>query len=80
MMDSFLTRHLRDAGETYFGHLGFTLKAGAILLLAAAVVVVHGILPCVCTHTGSNLLARLQAEMAARKAKCEANCRKHSVH
>jgi hypothetical protein len=79
MNNSFLTKHLRDAGETYFGHLGFTLKAAGMLLLTALVVTIHGVLPCVCTHTGSNLLAKLQAEMAARKAKCQERC-KRSVH
>lgn len=76
MTDSFLTRHLRDANEHYFEHLAFTIRVGATLVVIAAVVVVHGVFPFLFTHTGSRMLARLNATMAKRRARCEATARK----
>jgi hypothetical protein len=72
MSDSFFTRHLRDADERYFEHLAFTLKVGGTLVVIACVVVIHGLLPFLFTHTGSRMLDRLNADMAARRAHCQA--------
>lgn len=72
MSDSFFTRHLRDADEGYFEHLAFTLKVGATMVVIACVVVIHGLLPFLFTHTGSQMLDRLNADMAARRAHCQA--------
>ena len=71
MTDSFLTKHLRDANESYFEHLGFTLRVGGTLVAIAVVAVIHGMMPFFCTHTASILLGKLTAEMQARKTLCE---------
>jgi hypothetical protein len=71
---SFLTAHLRDADESYGTHLVFTLKAACVLVSAALVIVIHGLIPCLFTTTGSNLLAGLQRDMAARRAQCDKKC------
>lgn len=70
MTDSFLTKHLRDANESYFEHLGFTLRVGGTLIAIAVMAVIHGLMPFLCTHTASNMLCKLTAEMQARKALC----------
>ncbi|HEY0900531.1 MAG TPA: DUF6356 family protein [Micavibrio sp.] len=69
--ESLLTRHLRDANETYLQHLGFTLKVAATLMAIALVALTHGLLPFLFTHTASAMLASLTATMQARKAACE---------
>ena len=74
MSDSFFTRHLHDADERYFEHLAFTVKVGGVLIVIACVVVIHGLLPFLFTHTGSRMLDRLNADMAARRAHCQAKC------
>ncbi len=71
MTDSFLTKHLHDANEGYFEHLGFTLRVGGTLIAIAVVAVIHGLMPFLCTHTASNMLCKLTTEMKARKALCE---------
>ncbi len=68
--DSFFFRHLREADEGYFEHLAFTLRAASILCVAGVAVLVHGLVPCVFVHTGSTLIDRLNAALAARKAAC----------
>ncbi len=70
--ESFLTRHLQDADESYLQHLGFTLKVGITLIAIAFIAILHGLLPFLCTHTASSMLAHLTADMQARKAACEA--------
>ena len=68
-------RHLRECDEHYWEHLAFTVKASATLLAAGVVVIIHGLLPCFFTHTGSRLLGGLTDEMKARKDACEARRR-----
>lgn len=74
-----MTRHLHDAHESYFQHLGFTLKVGATLILIALVAMIHGLLPFLFTHTASSLLCRLTEEMKARKETCQARHRAEST-
>lgn len=69
--DSFLTQHLRDANESYFAHLGFTIRFAATLIVTAAIALVHGLMPFLFTHTASTMLCKLMDEAKARKARCE---------
>lgn len=71
MTESFFTKHLQDADETYLEHLVFTIKAGCTLIAAGIIVMIHGLFPFILTHTGSNLLCRLTEEMKARKDACQ---------
>lgn len=75
--DSFLTKHLHDAHESYFEHLLFTLRFAATMVVISIVAVIHGVLPFLCTHTASGMLCKLMDEVKARKAMCEArgNCK-----
>jgi hypothetical protein len=69
MKDSFLTSHLNDAGEHYFQHLLFTIRIGALLILAGAVIVIHGLMPFIMVNTGSNLIAHINRLLAERRAR-----------
>ncbi len=69
--DSFLTQHLYDANETYFAHLGFTIRFAATLIVIAAIALIHGLMPFLFTHTASTMLCKLMDEAKARKAQCE---------
>lgn len=71
MTESFLTKHLHDAHESYFEHLAFTIKAGCTLIAAGVIVMIHGLCPFILTHTGSNMICRLTTEMKARKELCQ---------
>lgn len=68
---TFLTQHLHDAHESYFQHLGFTIRVGATLVVIAIVAVLHGLMPFIFTHTASGMLCKLMDQMKARKALCE---------
>ncbi|MCM2344785.1 MAG: DUF6356 family protein [Alphaproteobacteria bacterium] len=74
MAESFFKKHLHDANEGYLEHLAFTIKAGCTLIAAGTIVMIHGLLPFVLTHTGSNMICRLTEEMKARKQACQARC------
>lgn len=69
--DSFLTKHLYDANENYFEHLGFTIKFATTLIVVAIIALIHGLMPFVFTHTASTKLCKLMDEAKARKAMCE---------
>lgn len=69
--DSFLTQHLHDANESYFVHLGFTIRFAATLSVIAVIALIHGLMPFTFTHTASSMLCKLMDEAKARKARCE---------
>lgn len=69
--DSFLTQHLHDANESYFEHLGFTIKFAATLVVVAVIALIHGLMPFLFTHTASTMLCKLMDEAKARKKICE---------
>lgn len=73
--DSFLTQHLHDANESYFEHLGFTIKFAFTLIIVAVIALIHGLMPFVFTHTASTMLCKLMDEAKARKALCDARSR-----
>lgn len=68
---TFLSQHLHDANESYFQHLGFTIRVAVKLVLIAVVALLHGLMPFLFTHTASDMLCTLMDEMKARKALCE---------
>jgi len=67
--NSFLTRHLEDAGEGYFEHLLFTLRIGFLLFVAAAVVIIHGLLPFILVSTGSSMIGHINSLLSERRAR-----------
>lgn len=69
--DSFFTRHLHDANESYLAHLGFTVRFAATLIVIAAIALIHGLMPFLFTHTASTMLGKLMDEAKARKTQCE---------
>jgi hypothetical protein len=76
----FLTRHLHDANENYFEHLGFTIKVGCTLIVIGVIAMLHGLMPFIFTHTASGMLCKLMDEMKARKTMCEARSRQHPTN
>ena len=66
---SFFDRHLREAGEGYFEHLGYTLRVSGTLITAATVVVIHGVCPFVFTSTCSRMVEKLNGNMKTRKSR-----------
>ena len=59
-------RHLASAGETYWRHLRFATKVGALMLLAGLAALVHAIVPALFPDRASRTLAALEAGLARR--------------
>jgi hypothetical protein len=53
------TDHPRSVGETYFEHMRFAFAFGARMILGGGACLVHGLLPFLCTTTGSRTVASL---------------------
>lgn len=65
--------HCHEAGETYFEHLGFTVKTSATLLYSGLALFIHGIFPFLFTTTASGNIKQLHATIAERAAKKPGN-------
>ena len=66
-----LLRHPHEVGESYGQHLGFTLNVAGYLLLTAAIIVIHGLVPSLFDHTGSTRIAKLHARFTNRGQSAE---------
>ena len=62
-----MCKHLKDANETYFKHLQVSMKLANHSFLMSMIFLIHAIVPCVFTKTGSGKLARLQEIVDKRK-------------
>lgn len=61
-------RHLDEVGESYVGHAAFALAIAARCAWAAALLVVHALLPFLLERDGSSALQRIHDDIAARAA------------
>lgn len=62
------TEHPASVGESYFSHLLQASRFGTRMIGAGFACLLHGLLPFLCTTRGSDAMAALHAEMAARRA------------
>lgn len=59
-------RHLAEVGESYGTHARFALRIAARCVWTAVLLAVHAVLPFLLVRKGSESLARIQADVAAR--------------
>lgn len=59
------TEHPHSVGESYFQHLRFATATGAAMIVGGLACMAHGLLPFLCTRTGSKTIARLHDRMSA---------------
>ena len=64
-------RHLGDAGESYFKHLGAAAGISLKLARASLACALHALVPGLFTRTASRSIASLQAQLAIRSAEAE---------
>ncbi|MEO1168382.1 MAG: DUF6356 family protein [Pseudomonadota bacterium] len=67
-MTSFLTKHLRDIGETYAEHFVAASGFGLRMVTTGLACLVHGIFPFLFEKTGSEMVRRLHDEMVRKRA------------
>jgi len=60
------TTHPHEAGETYLQHLWFTLRMAARFMVACAVLLIHGLIPCLFTHAASAQIEAMYRIMKTR--------------
>jgi hypothetical protein len=60
--------HPESVGETYLQHLGVAARFGASMIAGGLGALVHAVVPALCTTTGSRTVARLHAELCAKRA------------
>jgi len=72
-------KHPQDAGESYWQHLCFTLRAGCALIVIGLVLLIHGIFPFLFVHTASCKIESLCDELQARRKKCEETKRQEAA-
>tara|TARA_R110000765_G_scaffold243027_1_gene345470 strand:- start:214 stop:402 length:189 start_codon:yes stop_codon:yes gene_type:complete len=58
--------HLKDIGESYFAHMGFSLKIFVMLTILAYAALVHAIAPFCLVNTVSTRLNNIVSEMEKR--------------
>jgi len=61
--------HPRQAGETYFEHLMFTLGMATRLFFSAVCLLIHGVFPFLCVHTASKSIRGCHAILDERALK-----------
>lgn len=68
----FFTEHPASVGENYLQHLGSALSFAGPLLLAAACVFLHALLPFLFPRTASRIVTRLHRRMVKDRARSPA--------
>jgi hypothetical protein len=61
-----MTHHPASVGETYFQHLLFATRFGASMILGGLACCLHGLLPFLCTSTGSGIVLALHGRIRSR--------------
>jgi hypothetical protein len=64
-----LTKHLREAGESYFEHFGVAAGFGLRMLGGGLGCLVHAVFPFLCERTGSDTVRGLNATLGKRADK-----------
>jgi hypothetical protein len=67
MMQRWFAEHPRSVGESYLGHLRTAGRFGWAMVTGGAACLLHALVPALFERTGSGIVKRLYAEMAARQ-------------
>ncbi len=66
MSDNIFTRHPKEVGETYFGHLANASKFGLTMVAGGLACLVHAVFPVLFVQTGSRTMDSLHRRMNRR--------------
>jgi hypothetical protein len=61
-----MIKHLEEAEENYFVHLGFTIRLSVGFLFLAVISLMHGLFPFILTDTVSNQIEELNERLKKR--------------
>ena len=71
------TRHPREVGESYLGHLRTAAGFGAVMFVGGLCVMVHAVLPFLFENTGSRTMDKLHKRMTRRSERV--NWERHPI-
>ena len=74
------TEHPASVGETYFQHLRFASRTGATMVVGGLACFVHGLMPFLCTTTGSRTIRALAARLGGAQARHKTELRVVSIN
>jgi len=63
------TRHPQEVGETYAEHMATAFGFGTAMLRGGLACLIHGLLPFLCTTTGSATIRRLHDRMVVNRVR-----------
>lgn len=66
------TQHPHEVGETYGEHFVVAGSFGLAMILGGLACLVHGVLPFLCTTTGSRTVRRLHDRMVTNRVRANA--------
>lgn len=69
------TEHPASVGESYFEHLKFASRTGATMLVGGLACFVHGLMPFLCTTTGSRTIRALAARLGGAQRRHQTEMR-----
>ncbi|WP_294236554.1 DUF6356 family protein [uncultured Sphingomonas sp.] len=72
MFRRLFTEHPESVGESYVEHFGVAARFGGIMILGGLGAIVHAVVPGLCTTTASRTVAKLNAEMVAKRSQKQA--------
>ena len=61
-----MTEHPSSVGESYLEHLVFATRFGASMILGGLACCLHGVLPFLCTSSGSRTVLELHRRIRSR--------------
>lgn len=65
-MIKLMTAHPSSVGESYLEHLVFATRFGVSMIVGGLACCVHGVLPFLCTSTGSRIVLALHGRIRSR--------------
>lgn len=68
MLNRLFLDHPRSVGETYREHMAVAGSFGIAMILGGVACLVHALLPCAFTSTGSGVVRRLYGRMVTNRA------------
>lgn len=67
MLRQIFLEHPKSVGETYLAHQKHAFGFGLSMIVGGLACMVHGLIPSMFLHTGSETISRLNSRMAGRR-------------
>ena len=68
IVEQVFLRHPREQDETYVEHARFAASIGSRMALGGIACLIHAVVPCLCTTSGSRTVRDLAARLADRRS------------